>query len=166
MHLIPKDAMASKLDPAWAFLSGEDRHFEEGVLQDTRPGELEHAVVLQVHFPENQKTCLMAVSLLIEDSEAQAVACFMFGVAPEDIQPDDIRDACMEACNVLGGCLVQSDDDQHTVEIGLPQEVSLSRFSELRQHAHECVTFCSDTPDGRRVVLTVFDSVEHGILES
>lgn len=164
MHLTPKDHMASKLDPAWAFLSGQERHFEEGGLQGLGHGQREHAVVLPVHFPADQTSCLMAVSLLIDDDEAVSVACFMFGLPPDQIQPDDVRDACMEACNVLGGCLVKSANDAHTVEIGLPQEIEMSRFLALQQHAHESVTFMSDDHQGRRIVVTVFDAVEQSLL--
>src|SRR3989338_3749652 len=95
MYLIPKDTMASKLAPAWAFLSGEDRLFEEGASQHTRPGEREHAIVLPVHLPDGRPQRLMAVGLLIDDQEATDVACFMFGLPQNEISADDVRDDCI-----------------------------------------------------------------------
>lgn len=166
MYLVPKDIMASKLDPAWAFLSGSVRHFAEGRDQDARPGEREHAIVLPVHLHEDLPTRLMAVGLLINDLEAVDVARFMFGIPTGEISPDDVADACKEACNVLGGCLVTSYSDTHTVEIGLPQELPPTRFSELQRNAVICVTFSSETDAGRRIVVTVFDAIDQRILES
>ncbi|HEX5358246.1 MAG TPA: hypothetical protein VFW93_18740 [Aquabacterium sp.] len=166
MYLIPKDTMASKLDPAWTFLSGVERHFEEGPAQATRPGEREHAVVLPVHLHDGLPERLMAVGLLIDDQEATDVACFMFGLPVTEISTDDVRDACMEACNVLGGCLVMSHDQAHTVEIGLPKELPLAQFTELQRHARVSVTFSSESDAGRRIVITVFDAIDQRILES
>lgn len=158
--------MASKLVPAWLFLRGVERCFEESLLQDTRPGEREHAVVLPVRLAEDLPQRLMAVGLLIDEQEAIDVASFMFGLPAGDISGEDIRDACMEACNVLGSCLVKSPDEAHPVEIGLPQELPLSQFSALQRQAHASVTFTSGHDAGRRIVITVFDAVDQRILES
>lgn len=166
MYLIPKDTMAGQLAPAWAFLSGAQRQFAETAQPDTRPGEREHAIVLPVHLSEGRPKRLMAVGLLIDDAQAIEVAAFMFGQAPASLGPDDVRDACMEACNVLGGCLVCSSSDTHTVEIGLPQEIPLQRFAELQRQAHASATFSSEDDAGRRIVVTVFDAIDQRILES
>ena len=157
--------MASKLAPAWAFLSGQDRHFEEGPAQASRPGEQAHAVVLPVHLHDGPPR-LMAVGLLIDDQEATQVACFMFGLPSDGIDASDISDACMEACNVLGGCLVRSSDEAHTVEIGLPKELPLAQFCELQRQARASVTFSSESDAGQRIVITVFDAIDQRILES
>lgn len=166
MYLVPKDIMASKLDPAWVFLSGAERHFEEGRPDDARPGEREHAIVLPVYLSKDLPARMIAVGLLIDDLEAVAIARFMFGIPTGDVSPDDITDACKEACNVLGSCLVTSSVDVHNVEIGLPQELPPLRFAELQGNAVTCVTFSSEPESGHRVVVTVFDAVDHRILEA
>lgn len=166
MYLIPRDAMANKLEPAWVFLSGSARHFVQGQVQDSRPGEREHTIVLPVHLHADRPARLMAVCLLIDDSEAVDVARFMFGIPTGEVSADDVTDACKEACNVMGGALIMSDQDKHTVEIGIPQEIPSDRFSELRRHAVISVTFASENDAGRRVVITVFDAIDQRILES
>lgn len=165
MYLVPKDVMASKLAPAWAFLSGAERHFEEGSAHDSRPGEREHAIVLPVHLRDGSPEHWLAVGLLIDCMEAEGIARFMFGVPAGDISPDDVRDACMEACNVLGGCLVREADGQG-IGIGLPQELAPDLFSELRRKAVMSVAFASEDATGRRIVVTVFDPIDQRILES
>jgi hypothetical protein len=166
MYLVAKDAMASKLDPAWTFLSGVQRHFEEASAQASRPGEREHAVVLPVQVHDDPRERCMAVGLLIDDGEATGIARFMFGIPTGDVSVDDVRDACMEACNVLGGCLVVGNTGGQRIEIGLPQELPLSRFSQLQRDAVITVTFSSADAAGRRIVITVFDAVDQRILES
>ncbi len=160
MYPLPKHSMAGRLTPAWAFLTGQERQFEEGQLHELRAGDHEHAIVLPVRMPHRVDPSLMAVSLLIGDREARTVACFMFGLSEGDLQPDDVRDACMEACNVLGACLVRHDTMTGEVEIGLPKELPMHQFISLRQHAHECVTFQSHDPGGQGVVLTVFEAIQ------
>ncbi len=165
MYLIPKESMASKLPPAWVFLSGKHCHFEEVLLNDMRGNEQAYAVILPVHLHQDHRQRLMAVSLLIGEQEAIDMARFMFDIKTGAVLSTDLHDACLEACNVFGGCLIQSDTQTNTFEIGLPQPITMGRFIELQRHASECVTFKSEGDAGQRIVVTVFDAVEQSILE-
>lgn len=167
MYLLPKDQMSGRLGPAWAFLSGSPREFVESVPQSPRPGEREHTVVMPVEAPKDIIDHAMAVGLLMHTDDAMEVGSFMFGIPANQLTPEDLRDVCMETCNVLGSCMVVSDDGRSQgVELGLPKEVSAEYFSELQQKATASVTFVGESQSGNRVVITVFDAIDPSIVES
>lgn len=166
MYLVPRDSMPDRLAPAWAFLSGDERHFEEQPAHACRPGQRELAVVLPVHLHNGRPHRLMAVGLVIDEREARHLACFMMGLAEDQVNEDDVRDVCMEACNVLGGSLVDSSHDGHVAEVGLPHPLSPDRFADLLRQAPACITFSCEGLHDRRVLVTVFDAVDEHILES
>ena len=167
MYLLPKAEMSGRLGPAWAFLSGYPREFVESVPQSPRAGEREHTVVMPVEAPKDIVDHAMAVGLLMHTSDAMEVGSFMFGMPADQLTPEDLRDVCMETCNVLGSCMVISDDGSSVgVELGLPKEVSAEYFSELQSKATVSVTFVSESKTGNRVVITVFDAIDPSIVES
>lgn len=169
MYHVQKDHMASKLASAWAFLRGNERHFEAVSPLELRPGERVHAIVLPVYVPDHLATYLLAVSLLIDNEEAVGIASHMFGLPESDVQTEDVRDASQEACNVLGSCLAGNligDDNQALkLEIGLPQTMDISRFMAMRRQSDEGLTFQSEDWDGCRVAVTIFDAVDTKFLE-
>jgi len=167
MYLLPKAEMSVRLGPAWAFLSGSPREFVESELQSPLPGEREHTVVMPVEAPKDVVGHAMAVGLLMHTSDAMEVGSFMFGMPADQLTAEDLRDVCMETCNVLGSCMVVSDDGRSEgVELGLPKEVSAEYFSELQQKAAVSVTFVSESKRGNRVVITVFDAIDPSVVES
>ena len=90
----------------------------------------------------------------------------MMGLAENDVNEDDVRDVCMEACNVLGGALVANHQDGQVAEVGLPHPLSSDRFAALLRQAPTCITFSCEGLHDRRVLVTVFDAVDEHILES
>jgi hypothetical protein len=122
---------------------------------------------MPVEAPKDIVDHAMAVGLLMDTNDALEVGSFMFGIPADQLTPDDLRDVCMETCNVLGSCLVISDDGRSNgVELGLPKEVSAECFSELQSKATVSVTFVSESQSGNRVVITVFDAIDPSLVES
>lgn len=156
MSLIPIESLASQLEPAWAFLSGNQRHFApttETMLP--RPGETEHRVVLPVTLRHGSR--LVAVGVMIDQDQAEAVARFMFGQADGPLSEADVADACLETCNVLASSVIQGCENPSVIDIGLPLEVSAQEYAELQAHAMARVTLVSEIDHGHRIVVTVFD---------
>ncbi|MGE5450572.1 MAG: hypothetical protein ACM3VZ_01845 [Acidobacteriota bacterium] len=165
MSLIPTENLASQLEPAWAFLSGTQRRFEPTTLQILpRPGETEHRVVLPVKLRNG--TRLVAVGVMIDQDQAEAVARFMFGQAEGPVSEADVQDACLEACNVLASSVIQGCENPIVIDIGLPHEVSAQQYAHLQTHANVRVTLMSEIDFEHRIVVTVFDVNDQSVLES
>lgn len=164
MPLIPIEKIASQLEPAWAFLSGSQRQFEPTGVQMPRPGETEHRVVLPVKLTDGNR--LVAVGVMLDDDQAEAVARYMFGQPEGDVSPADLQDACLETCNVLASSVIKGCERPDVLDIGLPQEVSAQTYSDLQSHANVRVTLMSEIDHEHRIVVTVFDVKDQGVLES
>ncbi len=169
MYHVPKDHLANELASAWTFLRGNERHFEEASPLELRPGECMYAIVLPVHCPAPFGTCLLAVSLLVDEQEAIHIASHMFGLAESEVQAEDVRDASQEACNVLGSCLagnlIGDDDQAPKLAIGLPKTMEISKFMAMQQRSTVSMTFQSEDWDGRRVAVTFLEAVDTDLLE-
>lgn len=156
MSLIPVETLASQLEPAWAFLSGHQRHFApttEPMLP--RPGETEHRVVLPVKLLNGSR--LVAVGVMIDEDQAEAVARFMFGQPEGEVSEADLQDACLETCNVLASSVIKGCENPDVIDIGLPAEVSAQTYADLQAHAIVRVTLMSEIDHEHRIVVTVFD---------
>lgn len=164
MSLISTESLASRLEPAWAFLSGSTRHFVQTPPPAPRPGETEHTVVLPVKLLEGER--LIAVGVMIDDAEAVAVARFMFGQSDGQVNQADLHDACLEACNVLASSVIAGCENPSVIDIGLPLEVSAQKYADLQQHAIARVSLVSEAQGERRIVVTVFDVNDQSVLES
>lgn len=166
MQLLSRSEMTQRLSAAWAFLSGEPRAFMEGVSEQPNPGESQFLYVMPVVAPSDQVDRLMAIGLLMDARVAFTLAAFMFGSPLDELTQADMEDVCRESCNVLGSCLVKSDDGQSIgVELGLPQAVTADVFAELQANATVSVTFLAHWSD-QRVVITIFDTVDAHVMES
>lgn len=163
MSLIPAETIVSQLEPAWAFLSGHERHFEMTELQLPRPGETEHRVVLPVKLLGGQR--LVAVGVMLDDDQAEAVARYMFGLPDGEVSPEDLLDACLETCNVLASSVIKNCENPDVIDIGLPLEVSAEKYAELQSHAVARVTITSEIDHEHRIVVTVFDVQDQSVLE-
>lgn len=164
MTLIPVENLASHLEPAWSFLSGYERHFEPAELPQLRPGESEHRVVLPVKLLNGSR--LVAVGVMLDQDQAEAVARFMFGQPEGEISEADLQDACLETCNVLASSVIKACENPNVIDIGLPLELSAQRYIDLQSHATARVTLASEIDHGHRIVVTVFDVIDQSVLES
>ena len=53
-------------------------------------------------------------------------------VAPkEDVNEDDLRDACAEVCNVFSSCIASQISAEHEVGIGLPMMATHEDFQDI-----------------------------------
>lgn len=142
MYLIPLDEMPQKLSKSWAFLRGENVAF-------TRSSDLPYAlekhfisIVLPVYYDDATQLRSLAIALLIDEAEAINVASHMFGLSATELSTEDIKDACKESCNVLGGSLVKHEHNR----LGIPQEITQDDFLMMEQDARLHVSFTSESP--------------------
>lgn len=164
MSLIPIQNLANQLEPAWAFLSGHERHFVPTEVQPPRAGEREHRVVLPVKLLNGHR--LIAVAVMLDEDQAEAVARFMFGQPEGEINEADLQDACLETCNVLASSVIKGCENPNVIDIGLPLEVSAEKYLTLQSHAIARVTLMSEIDHEHRIVVTVFDVSDQSVLES
>lgn len=145
--------MSPKLSKAWAFLSGEEVNFTERSFDLKNDCKHDVTVILPVICDGSPKNRGMAIGLSIDQAEANRVASFMFGLELSELTESDIKDACKESCNVLGGGLIQTSNSS----LGIPEEISAENFQDLQQHSKFHVTFASDSPVENHIVLTIID---------
>jgi hypothetical protein len=153
MYLISNQVMSEKLAKSWMFLGGVNVTFSPSTKPVSWDGSHTHRVVLPVTFENQEPAKAIAISLIIDDTEAKRVASNMFGVNPEDVTEDDIKDACRECCNVLGGGLVMDASSK----IGIPYEISSEEFEKMKQNSTLNLTFSSDLPYADLIVLSILD---------
>lgn len=145
--------MSPKLSKAWAFLSGEEVSFTEKPTEQIATDKHDVTVILPVLNDGDNKKRSMAIGLSIDKAQANRVASYMFGLDQSELTESDIKDACKESCNVLGGGLIQTSHSS----LGIPEEISAENFLDLQQHARFHVTFASDSPVENHIVLTIID---------
>lgn len=159
MYLISKEEMSAKLTKSWTFLSGENLTFSECESYTYEANRRNLTVVLPVTFNKESKTRAMAIGLIVDEAEVQRVASHMFGLSVEELTEDDIIDACKESCNVLGGGLILDKDNK----LGIPREISAENFTQLQKSSNFNVTFMSDAPNEKSIILTVLDASDNEI---
>lgn len=153
MFLISQPHMLEKLAKSWMFLGGVDLTFSVSTIPISGDNKHSHRVVLPVIFEDQESSRALAISLIIDDTEAKRVATHMFGINNEEVTEDDIKDACKESCNVLGGGLIMGTKNT----LGLPYEISADDFLKLQQDSKLDVTFTSNQPYGDRIILSILD---------
>lgn len=111
--------IGGRLSKAWAFLCGESRAFVEVAPPAvTAIGSRDASALLPVTLGDSTEG---ACRVVISAEQARQVASFLFGVGEQELSPADLQDAVLEACNVLGSCLVQSIADADRISIGCPE---------------------------------------------
>lgn len=153
MYLISQQIMSEKLAKSWMFLGGVNLTFSPSTTPASGDGRHTHRVVLPVTLEDQEAARAIAISLIIDDAEAKRVAANMFGVSAEDVTEDDIKDACRESCNVLGGGLIMDASSK----LGIPYEISAEEFEQLQQNSTLNLTFASDQPYADLIILSILD---------
>ena len=153
MYLVSQQLMSEKLAKSWMFLGGVALTFSSSTLSFLSDGKHSHRVILPVIFEDQAVSRTMAISLIIDDTEARRVATNMFGISLEEVTEEDIKDACKESCNVLGGGLILDANNR----LGIPYEVSVDEFLKLQQDSKFNVTFVSNQPYADLITLSILD---------
>jgi hypothetical protein len=153
MYLISQQQMSEKLAKSWKFLGGVDLTFSLSSKAISGDGRHTHRVVLPVTLEDPQASRAMAISLIIHETEAKRVSAHMFGLNQNEVTEDDIKDACKEACNVLGGGLIMDPNSK----LGIPFEVSEEDFLKLQKDSTLNVTFASNQPFADLIILSILD---------
>lgn len=123
----------SSLSRAWRFLSGERRTFEyrRGAIDALRFAEFSFFMPLTVA----RQTQRSGVGVLIQRGDATHVAAYMFGVARDQVEDADRRDACAEVCNVFSDCIATHFGAEQDVKLGLPQCASTTEYANIAENS-------------------------------
>jgi hypothetical protein len=148
--------VAHSLSKAWEFLSGEERMFQYVPESDDPLPIAEFSFYMPLKLPADARRG--GVGVLIQRDDAIHVAANMFGVATQQVQNDDLRDACAEVCNVFTDCMASHFGGGQRVEIGLPRQAGPADYEIF---AESCVTRavyqgCAAT---QRLLIVLYDSV-------
>jgi hypothetical protein len=150
------EPIETRLTRAWAFLSGAQvvfRHVPDPTLPD-RVGDEKH-VVLPVDMPTTDRHA--ALGLVLDRSDALAIAAAMFDLPVEELSEEDVDDACREACNVISACLLEKLPDHPALQPGLPLSLDASRYRGLVDHGLLQAQF--EGHAHRIISVSVFDPV-------
>jgi hypothetical protein len=139
------------LEKAWKFLSGECAMFDVLVEMPTHPTFADFSVFLPLAVEAESRTA--GVGVLIQREDATIVASHMFGLPKDDLNEDDLRDACTEVCNVFSGCVAPTVSAAHEIGIGLPKLASAADFDEISKGSVITLTYRCDQQIKRLFVL-------------
>ncbi len=150
------EKVAFSLSKSWEFLSGEERMFQCVPQSPDALPFADFSFYVPLKLVDGSRSG--GVGVLIQQDDAIHVATNMFGVARQQIQHDDLRDACEEVCNVFTYCMATHFGGGQQVSIGLPREAGPAQYQIF---AESCVTRavyegCADT---RRLLVVLYDSL-------
>ena len=147
-------AVALSLSKAWQFLSGETGEFDvliDWTSNPTNPTFAEFSVFMPLTVDAESRTA--GVGVLIQREDATIVASHMFGLTKDEVNEDDLRDACAEVCNVISGCITPQVSASNDIKIGLPSLVCASEFEQISQGSVLILTYMSGLRIKRLFVL-------------
>jgi len=150
--------MNTDIVSAWTFVRGESLCFEA-----LAPGHtlmVGDAVAMSLPLRVHDRDGAVVVGFLIQHDEAVKVARNMFAQPDGEVSALDLRDAGLEACNVLAGCVAASWAVSERVEIGLPRALDMAEYLEIARIASVRACYVGKPKgavDNIRVVMTVFD---------
>lgn len=121
--------VSGELTRAWEMLSGELRAFEWGYDPNSGPQYAEFSFVIPMTVRDDGST--FAVGVLIERAGAATVAAAMFDVPVDEVQPDDLADACSEVCNIFSDSIARNLYPDETIDIGLPFKLTEANYANV-----------------------------------
>lgn len=130
------------LSQAWQFLSGECGMFEALADWTSNPSFAEFSVFMPLMVNAESRTA--GVGVLIKREDATIVASHMFGLAKDQVNEDDLRDACAEVCNVFSGCVTPQVSLNSDIQIGLPQLASEDDFDRISKGSVVTLSYMCD----------------------
>lgn len=151
------EKVAHSLSKAWEFLSGEVRMFQRVPQSHDELPVADFSFYIPLRLVDASRSG--GVGVLIQQSDAIRVATNMFGVARQEIEHDDLRDACAEVCNVFTYCMATHFGAGQQVEIGLPREAGPAQYQTF---AESCVTrgVFEGCDGARRLLVVLYDSLQ------
>jgi hypothetical protein len=150
------EKVVTGLSKSWEFLSGEQRVFRCVPQSHDALPVADFSFYIPLNLVESSR--VGGVGVLIQQDDAIQVATNMFGVARQQIQHDDLRDACAEVCNVFTYCMATHFGGGQQVAIGLPREAGLAQYQNF---AERCVTRAvyEGCAGERRLLVVLYDSL-------
>lgn len=146
----------SSLSRAWWFLGGERRTFDytPGPVGVLPFAEFSHFMPLSI---ANQ-TQHGGVGVFMQRGDATQVAAYMFGVPHDQVDEDDLRDACAEVCNVLSDCVTLQFGVEQDVKMGLPLCASATNYAFIAEKSVSRAVYQGST-GARSVLIVLYDSL-------
>lgn len=153
--MIQPHAMEARLNSVWEALARESRSFRlVADVQRCTSHVGDRRIVLPVGLDDPSHRA--GVALVISEQDAENLASVMFDLPSESLAINDIDDACLEACNVLSGCLVEYLPSGYLAEIGLPQAMALQGYREVSLASGVKALFEAGQ-NARRLTVVLFD---------
>ena len=132
-------AVALSLSKAWQFLSGESGVFDVLVDWTSSPSFAEFSVFMPLTVNAESRTA--GVGVLIQREDATIVASHMFGLNRDEINEEDLRDACAEVCNVISGCVTPQVSLASDIQIGIPKLATAHDFEQISKGSVLTLTY-------------------------
>lgn len=152
-HEIEK--VCASLSRAWHFLSGAERQFMFHIEQQVALACAEFSYFMPVEVADKRTG---GIGVLMQRSDAQAIAAHMFGSDASALAETDLHDACAEACNVFSDCVALHIGGNSDVHIGLPFLAGPAEYAQIASESIPAAIYsgCSLQPPLYVVVYQFF----------
>ncbi len=163
--MIQTHEMEARLNSVWEALARESRSFK--LIADVQRSSSradERRIVLPVGLDDPSHRA--GVALVISREDAENLASVMFDLPRESLAASDVDDACLEACNVFSGCLIEYLPSGHLADIGLPEAMAVQGYREISLASGIKALFEAGQ-NARRLTVVLFDPLaEHPAVET
>lgn len=146
----------TRLCQAWEFLSGETRRFECLMGQTDLLQFAEFSFFMPLTGQGHGK--YGGVGVLIQYEDAVSVAANMFGVARQQVQECDLRDACAETCNVFADCMATHFNGDEKFSIGLPRAANPLEYENIAENSVARVLY-QGVSGARKLFVVLYDTL-------
>ena len=146
----------SSLSRAWRFLSGERRTFAymPGSAGALPFAEFSYVMPLTIAAEARRGS----VGVLMQRGDATQVASYMLGVPRDQVDDDDLHDACAEVCNVLSDCVASHFGLEQDVKMGLPLGTSATDYANFAENG-VCTAVYEGCTGAHSLLIVLYDSL-------